>query len=193
MFAQLIVVEGDLGGLDGGDSGGTAVPTFTPVPGGGTAVPTPSGTITATATPIPISDLELPLARPTPIPFEVIAFRATMNDLEFLLFQMGGLLDRVRQEGSGDCNEYLGYYVQLAALPTYSGVPGEWVDIENGFQSVINSVLNTNEPTAQYCVDGAVGELSPFNYSLARNGINDGLSLFYALRDAADALISQGS
>ena len=196
VFAELIIVEGDLGGLDGedtGDTGGTTPPTFTPVPPGAvTAVPTPSGTVTVTATPIPITDLEVPLTRPAPIAFEVTSFRATMNDLEFLLFQMGGLLDRVAQEGSGDCNEYLGYYVQLAALPTYSNVPGEWVDIEAGFQNVINSVLSTNEPTAQFCVDGGVGELSPFNYSLARNGINDGLSLFYALRDAADALISQG-
>lgn len=200
VFAELIVVEGDLGGLDGGnggngsDGGGATAPTFTPIPTavGGTAAPTPTGTITATATTVPTTDLELPLARPAGIPFDVTAFRSTMNDLEFLLIQMGGLLDRVAQEGSGDCDEYLGYYTQLAALPTYTDVPAEWQDIEAGFQSVINSVLNTNGPTAQYCIDGAIGGLSPFNYSLARNGINDGLSLFYALRDAADALISQG-
>jgi hypothetical protein len=76
-------------------------------------------------------------------------------------------------------------------MPTYSDVPETWQGVYNEFQNVIQNALSTNEPTALFCIDGAIGQLSQFNYNLARNGINDSISLLFAVMAAADDLLGQ--
>ena len=188
VFAELLEVQGDLSTI----GGGTIPPSPTPgvlitvtVPAV-TATPDPNAT--PTATPEPVTALP---TRPAPIPFDATAMRAKMDDLEFVLVQTGGLLDRLALAGNGNCQEYLGYYAQIAAMPTYSEVPETWQGVYNEFQNVIQNALSTNEPTALFCIDGAIGQLSQFNYNLARNGINDSISLLFAVMAAADDLLGQ--
>lgn len=188
VFAELVTVQGDLGSIAGGGTAPPA-PTVGPTATGGAAI-TPTATVTGTITPTPSVITGLP-TRPAAVPFDATAMRAKMDDLEFILVQMGGLLDRVAQESSGDCTEYLGYYAQVAAMPVYSDVPEEWAGVYTEFQMVIDNVLSSNEPTAVYCLDGAVGQLSQFNYSLARTGIHDNISLLFAVQAAADELLSE--
>lgn len=199
VFGELLTIQGDLGTIT---DGVPAPPSATPGPTavGGTAVSTATATVTgtpATATPGTVTPTSVPITglptRPAPVPFDAAAMRAKMNDLEFVLVQMGGLLDRVAQQGGGssNCPEYLGYYSQVAAMPTYSDVTEEWTGVYTEFQRVIDLTLDSNEPTVVYCLDGAVGQLSQFNYNLARSGIHDSLSLLYALMVVADDLLTE--
>ncbi len=199
VFGELLTIQGDLSTIT---DGVPAPPSATPGPTavGGTVAPTATAAATGTpptATPGTVTPTSVPITgvptRPAPVPFDANAMRAKMTDLEFVLVQMGGLLDRVAQGsgGSADCPEYLGYYGQVAAMPVYSDVPEEWASVYTEFQRVIDLTLDSNQPTVVYCLDGAVGQLSQFNYNLARGGIHDSLSLLYAVMIAADNLLEE--
>ena len=98
----------------------------------------------------------------------------SMQDLEFLLEQMGGLLDRLHAGSAESCGEYMTYYVSIAALPVYDNLPAEWVDLHNLYIDAATSALESNKDIFLLC-EGGGGAPSNLNYGVARSGINASL------------------
>jgi hypothetical protein len=140
----------------------------------------------ATATPLP------PAApsRPEPIPFDGVALRDSMAHLQWVLEQMGGLLDRVYAGQGGSCSEYAGYYAQTIQITTYHSIPGEWQGVYNEYVWSADNVIATNESIYRLCQSGG-GNISPLNYGVARSGIQDTLARLIPAIATANALLGQ--
>ena len=128
--------------------------------------------------------------RPDPIPFGGVALRDSMAHLQWVIEQMGGLLDRVYSGQAGSCSEYLDYYAQTIQIATYHSIPDEWQGVYNEYVWSADNVLATNEQIYLLCQSGG-GKVSQLNYGLARSGIHDTLPRLIPAIATANALLGQ--
>jgi uncharacterized protein YgiM (DUF1202 family) len=143
--------------------------------------------------PVAATPTPLPPAAPTspqPLPFDGVALRDSMAHLQWVLEQMGGLLDRVYSGQAGSCLEYEDYYAQVIQIATYHSIPGEWQGVYNEYVWSADNLLATNEPIYGLCQSGG-GVVSEFNYGLARSGIHDTLARLIPAIATANALLGQ--
>ena len=146
-----------------------------------TPVPQPTSVAAATATP------DVPSGSGT---FDGVALRDTMVNVRWILEQMGGLLDRLVNGSTESCNEYMDYYFQLIASPTYETVPPEWQGVYNEYAGAVYNVLTTNDGVASLCLHGG-GVLNQQAYGTGRQGINISLDRLNPAIVAANGLLGQ--
>ena len=141
----------------------------------GTPTPTPEG-----------EDTTIP-SRPAPSPFDGQALLASMLSLQNTLEQMGGVLDRFIRGEDATCAEYQSYYEQVAVSPTYSGVPADWLGTYGLYNDAVDNTLNTNKDLYLTCIENGV--LSGFNFTVARQGINDSVDILHEAITNAETLL----
>jgi hypothetical protein len=142
------------------------------------------------ATPSPVPQETPPPARPAPVPFDGVALRDSMVQLQWVLDQMGGLLDRLYNSERGTCEEYAGYYRQVVETSTYDGIPAEWQSVYDTYVWADDNAVATNEALDAMCqADG--GSISYLNYTVARTGIVDSLARLIPAIGAANQLLGQ--
>lgn len=151
----------------------TPFPTVTPDPNY-----TPPPTLPPTATPLPTATT-FPTPRPgnglpAPVPFNPLAFQANAIYLDNHVVILGGLLDRLFQEGydAEVCEQFILYYRLVEASPRYTNVPPDWVGPHYLYQLAQDAVWSNNDEIVTACNEG--GQVTELNYSLARDSINSG-------------------
>lgn len=145
--------------------------------------------VSAVPTPTPPPPPSAPV-RPAPVPFDGVALRDSMVHLQWVLEQMGGLLDRVYNGEYGSCPEFESYYHQTIGITTYHSIPGEWQGVYNEYVWAADNVLATNEPVYSLCQAGG-GSLIRLNYTVARTGVLDSVSRLIAAIATANAMLGQ--
>ncbi len=138
----------------------------------------------ATPTPEPAG----PPVRPAPIPFDAAALRDNMNNAQWVLEQMGGLLDRLVNGSTATCVEYEEYYRQLVGSAAYRDVPGDWQGVYNEYNFAVENGYNTNSGVFSLCEHGG-GGLNPQAYGDARSGVNNSLDRLIPAINMANALL----
>jgi hypothetical protein len=141
--------------------------------------------ISVTPTPAPLP----PPARPQPVPFDAHAMRDNMGHLRSQIEQIGGILDRLVRGESGQCEEFQTYYRNVAASPTYHGVPEEWQGLYNEYAFAADHVFNTNHNIHTICNQGG-GYLNQQGYGVARSAINEALDRLIPALEAANARLN---
>lgn len=145
----------------------------------------PASVGVATPTPAPLG----PPSPPSPIVFDAVAMRDNMNNTRSNIEQMGGVLDRLYNGSRETCEEYMGYYRAIVASPRYDGVPTEWQGVYNEYIFAVENASNSNEPIFNLCFDRGGGEITAFNYGLAREGINNSLNHLAPAIDLANSML----
>lgn len=173
IFTSLVEIEGDLSQVSGGsvnpapetgspESNGTPSPTAT-----GAISPTVTAESTDDGTPTPPPAP----ARPARIPFDADALYQDMLDVQESLVQLRGVLDRRTRDNRIECDEYVPYYNQVITIQTYRNVPVPWVRNHNLYVNSSNNTIDTNQAVYLQCLEGG-GQISPFNFRNARNGVD---------------------
>ncbi len=111
-----------------------------------------------------------------------------MTSVEWILNQMGGLLDRLYNGSWETCEEYEGYYRQLVGNPTYHSIPDEWHGIYNEYTFAVENTAAFNGGVYSLCEHGG-GGLNPHAYGDARSSIANGLDRLIPAIQAANALL----
>jgi uncharacterized protein YraI len=142
--------------------------------------------IPGTPTPTPEGGEAIP-SRPAPVPFDGQALLASMRSLQNTFEQMGGVLDRFIRGEDATCAEYQGYFERVIASPTYSGVPEDWLGTYGLYNDAVDKTLDTNKDLYLTCVENGV--LSGFNFTVARQGINDSVDLIHEAITNAETLL----
>ncbi|MCP4424660.1 MAG: hypothetical protein GY803_09225, partial [Chloroflexi bacterium] len=140
----------------------------------------------ATPTPAPAA----PPARPAPVPFNAVALRDNMTDVEWALNQMGGLLDRLIRGSWEPCDEYEEYYRQVMESSTYHSIPDGWHGIYNEYIFAVDNAINFNSGVYSLCESGG-GGLNQQAYGDARSSIANGLERLIPAIQAANALLGE--
>jgi hypothetical protein len=131
-----------------------------------------------------------PPVPPAPIAFDAVALRDDMVQMQSLIEQIGGLLDRVYNGETGKCSDYISYYRQVVESPTYHSVPPEWEGVYNEYVWASNNVRGSSDPIYQVCVAGR-GRITAFAYGVARSGIFDALARLIPAVAQANSLLGQ--
>ena len=139
----------------------------------------------ATPTPEPAG----PPVRPEPVPFDAAVLRDNMNNAQWMLEQMGGLLDRLVNGSTEKCAEYEDYYRQLTASPTYHSIPDDWHGVYNEYNFAVENGHNTNSGVFSLCDHGG-GGLNQQAYGDARSGVNNSLDRLIPAINMANALLA---
>jgi hypothetical protein len=142
--------------------------------------------VAATATPAPLG----PPVRPEPVPFNAAGLGDGMTQAEWVLNQMGGLLDRLYNGSWESCEEYEGYYRQLVTSPTYHSLPDAWQGVYNEYIFAVDNAAGLNNGVFSLCQDGG-GMLSAQAYGEARSSIADSLNRWIPAVQQANALLGQ--
>ena len=145
-----------------------------------------TSTIAATPTPAPAG----PPVRPAPGPFSGSALRDNMTNVEWVLNQMGGLLDRLIRGSWETCDEYQGYYRQVVESATYHSVPDEWNGVYNEYIFAVETTASRNEGVYSLC-EGGGGSLNQHMYGDARSSIADSLNRLIPAIHSANALLGE--
>ena len=140
--------------------------------------------VAATATPVPAG----PPVRPETVPFDAVALRDNMSQAEWVLNQMGGLLDRLYNGSWESCEEYEGYYRQLMTSPTYHSLPDGWHGVYNEYIFAVEHTTGRNNGVFSLCQDGG-GTLTAQSYGDARSSIADSLNRLIPAVQQANALL----
>ncbi|MCB9423404.1 MAG: hypothetical protein H6667_26650, partial [Ardenticatenaceae bacterium] len=140
--------------------------------------------VAATPTPAPAG----PPVRPAPVPFDAVTLRDSMSQAEWVLNQMGGLLDRLYNGSWESCQEYEGYYRQLATSPTYHSLPDEWNGLYNEYIFAVENATNRNNGVFSLCQNGG-GTLTAQSYGDARSSVADSLNRLIPAVQQANALL----
>ncbi len=140
----------------------------------------------ATATPAPTP---LP-TRPAPVPFDANALYNAMLQVRSDIEQMGGLLDRLYNQGREECAPYVGWHYNLVQSPVYDGVPTDWGGIYGDYIWAVEHVLDTSHTIIFIC-SGQGGTVTELDYGVARSGINEALNRLGPAMDAAKTLLGQ--
>ena len=111
-----------------------------------------------------------------------------MEELRFLLEQMGGLLDRLNAGSGESCGEYNSYYEGIGALPVFDNVPAAWQGLHQFYIDAALGALESNKDIYLLCNDGG-GAPSALNYGIARTGINEALNKINAGIAAANEMV----
>jgi hypothetical protein len=146
------------------------------------------GVAPVAATPVPPTPG--PPVRPATVPFDAVAMRDNMVQLQATLEQMGGLLDRIYNGDSATCTDYMNYYRQAVQAPTYHSLPPEWQGVYNEYSWAADHIMGTGDPIYQLCVNRR-GGLTLFNYELARSGVFDALARLIPAVAQANSLLGQ--
>lgn len=139
---------------------------------------------TPTPTPVPVG----PLVRPAPVPFDAVALRDNMSQVEQVLNHMGGLLDRLVRGSWETCQEYEGYYSQLVTSATYHSLPDEWLGVYNEYIFAVDNAVGFNNGIYSVCQDGS-GSVTQQAYGEARSSIADSLNRLIPAVQQANALL----
>lgn len=106
-----------------------------------------------------------------------------MLTTQFLIEQLGGILDRVASGTPGSCAEFIFYYEFLFGAPRFIYVPAEWAGVYQKYVNSLGMVIDSSRDLYLYCNQG--GTLSDYNFWKARSGLYDGLEeLLAGLREA---------
>lgn len=143
-----------------------------------------ASSVAATPTPVPAG----PPVRPAPVPFNAVALRDNMTNVEWTLNQMGGLLDRLVRGSWESCSEYEGYYRQVVESSTYHSVPDDWMGIYNEYIFAVENVISNNDGVYSLCQNGG-GSLGQQAYGAARASIGDSLNRLIPAIHAANAAL----
>jgi hypothetical protein len=139
-----------------------------------------------TPTPVPTT-----APRPTqPAGFNGVALRDDMVHLNWVLEQLGGLLDRLYRGEAQSCEEFLDYYWQVVSPKTYPAVPVAWQGVYNEYLWAAAHTAEKNYSVFVLCSQGG-GMLSDLDYSVARMGINDSMARLIPAIQTANALLGQ--
>jgi hypothetical protein len=141
-------------------------------------------TVAATATPVPAG----PPVRPAPVSFDAVALRDSMSQVEWVLNQMGGLLDRLYNGSWESCQEYERYYGQLVTSPIYQTPPDQWNGVYNEYIFAVENTIDRNNGVYSLCQHGG-GSLTSQSYGDARSSIADSLGRLIPAVQQANALV----
>jgi hypothetical protein len=164
LFTSLIEIEGDL----------STINQVTAPPTGGTSGPAATSTIAATGTLTGTNGAQTgntAPTRPAQIGFDAQELYDNMLALEIATFQLRGVLDRRTSDSYIECEEYIGYYWQVITIQTYQNVSPDWVSIHDLYLNSANNTLDTNRAVYLQCLEGG-GQISPFNFQNARDGVD---------------------
>lgn len=142
--------------------------------------------IAATPTPAPAPAPQ----RPSPIPFDANALYNSMLDVESVLNQMGGLLDRLYNGSRESCVEYEEYYRRIVTSATYHSLPEAWNGPYNEYIFAVENTIQFNETIFAICQGGG-GSLTNLTYSNARSSIAVSLERLIPAVQQANALLEQ--
>jgi hypothetical protein len=142
--------------------------------------------VAATATPAPAG----PPVRPAPVPFNAAALGDNMSQVEWVLNQMGGLLDRLYNGSWESCEEYEGYYRQIMTSPAYHSLPDEWLGVYNEYIFSVEHTTDRNNGVFSLCQNGG-GSLNAQAYGDARSSIAESLNRLIPAVQQANALLGQ--
>ncbi len=143
-------------------------------------------TVAATATPEPA-------VRPTrsgPVPFDANALYDAMIQARSDLEQMGGLLDRVVNDGPQSCEPYIGWYDSLVTSPVYDGVSPEWGGVYAEYLWAVEHLLDSSKHIADICAGGG-GNLTNIEYGIGRISVNESLERLYPAIETATAMLGR--
>jgi hypothetical protein len=140
----------------------------------------------ATATPAPTS---VP-TRPAPIPFDANALHDAMLQARSDMEQMGGLLDRLYNQGREECAPYVEWYYNLVQSPVYDAVPADWSGIYGEYVGAVEHAIETQHTIIFIC-SGQGGGVTELDYGVARVGIGEALNRLYPAIAAAETLLGQ--
>ncbi len=142
--------------------------------------------VAATATPEPA-------VRPTrsgPVPFDANALYDAMIQARSDLEQMGGLLDRVVNDGPQPCEPYIGWYDSLVISPVYDGVPSEWGGVYAEYLWAVEHLLDSSKHISDICAGGG-GNLTNLEYGIGRISVNESLGRLYPAIETATAMLGR--
>ncbi len=145
-----------------------------------------ASSVAATPTPAPAG----PPVRPAPVPFNAVALGDNMSQVEWVLNQMGGLLDRLYNGSWETCEEYEGYYRQIMTSPAYHSLPDEWHGVYNEYIFAVEHTTDRNNGVFSLCQNGG-GSLNAQAYGDARSSIADSLNRLIPAVQQANALLGQ--
>jgi hypothetical protein len=178
----------------------TPTPTDTPEP---TDTPTPTNTPgptwtpappTATATPEVVDTITIYYAsNPSDIlgvfpvlPFDGQAMYNNMVRMRDSLYAMQGALDGALAGDAAACANYVAAYNNILYSGVfYDNVPPDWQEIDSIYLLSFIYSLDRTRPAYLSCVDA--GKVDEFNYGLARQSIDQVLSILPQAIDAAAA------
>jgi SH3-like domain-containing protein len=190
IFTSLVEIEGDLSSV----TGSSAVPTLEPEGSESNGTPTPtatgeiSPTVTAESNGQAATTPPPGPARPARIPFDAGALYEDMLVVQDTLMQLRGVLDRRTTDGLIECDEYVPYYNQIITIQTYRNVPVDWTRNHTLYVNSSNNTIDTNRAVYLQCLEGG-GQISPFNFRNARNGVDFSLERLRTGILAAEVLL----
>jgi hypothetical protein len=103
---------------------------------------------------------------------------------------MGGLLDRLVDQGRENCESYIGWYDSLVASPVYDSVPPEWDGVYREYLWSVEHTLDTSH-TIEFICSGSGGNVTRLDYGIARTGINESLDRLYPAVETAAAMLGR--
>jgi hypothetical protein len=142
--------------------------------------------VAATVTPAPTS---VP-TRPAPMPFDANALHDAMLQARSNMEQIGGLLDRLYNQGRGECAPYVEWYYNLVQSPVYDGVPADWGGIYGEYVGAVEHAIETQHTIIFIC-SGQGGGVTELDYGVARVGIGEALNRLYPAITAAETLLGE--
>ncbi len=148
-----------------------------------------AATASATATPVPSATPSRP-TRPGPVPFDANALYDAMVQARSDLEQMGGLLDRVVNDGPQPCDPYIGWYDSLVVSPVYDGVFPEWGGVYAEYLWAVDHLVDKSSPVMAVCLTGG-GVLTNLEYGVGRTGVNESLERLYPAIETAAAMLGR--
>ncbi len=192
----------------------TPSPTLTPTPS-----PSPTATATPTSLPTDTPSPTRPAVTPTPVPtatdetpdFITLYYISNPNDIlgvfpvrpfdgeamyNFMLgmrqslFTMKSSLDGAKASDAAACGAYIGAYETILASGVfYQELPAEWEDIDLAYFLSFVYALDRTRPAYLSCVNA--GRVDDFNYNLAKQTIDETLSVLEPAINQAAALLGR--
>jgi hypothetical protein len=104
--------------------------------------------------------------------------------------QLGGLLDRLVDQGGESCESYNAWHDNVVRAPVFDGVPPEWGGVYGTYVWAVEYTIEKCN-TITYICSGHGGVVNPLDYGVARMGINDALNGLIPAVETAQAMVEQ--